>query len=258
EALDGRAADIVLVTDGIDSCGRDVCAMVRDWRARGVNVDVRVRGIGMDAQTVDAWSCLTAASSEALSDVQIPAPDPDASMHSSIELDDKYLGSLLPESLAWVWAFWLLLNSPIAVALIAGVGAWFLKSRVEEFVKDQGQERGETDEDAEVPNENSAISLSEDTFKIGSNNIQKLKDFIDQKMKNAPDGRRRRKYRNFSKYNYLAIIPIMAEDKVLNEKESDLLTKAFAAWQRYRTGRVRPVPDDVLKLVQEVVTALGA
>lgn len=56
--LDGRAADIILVTDGIDSCNRDVCALIRDWRARGVNTTVEVRSVGMSAETADHWSCL--------------------------------------------------------------------------------------------------------------------------------------------------------------------------------------------------------
>ncbi len=51
---------ILLITDGIESCDADPCALVSQWRAEARPVDVIVVGVGLSAAQARALSCMTA------------------------------------------------------------------------------------------------------------------------------------------------------------------------------------------------------
>lgn len=56
-----ETAEIVLITDGADSCSRNVCEVVDRWRLEGRHIQVRLHPIGMEPQSRDQLSCLSSA-----------------------------------------------------------------------------------------------------------------------------------------------------------------------------------------------------
>ncbi len=53
-----KTGDIVLITDGIETCNADPCALMRSWRARDIDINVHVVGLGLSAKEKDALSCI--------------------------------------------------------------------------------------------------------------------------------------------------------------------------------------------------------
>ena len=53
-----RSGELILITDGIETCNADPCALVRAWREKGVEIRVHVVGFGLDAQAKDAMRCI--------------------------------------------------------------------------------------------------------------------------------------------------------------------------------------------------------
>lgn len=56
--FDGREGEIILITDGIETCDADPCAMVRDWKSKGVKVNVHVVGFGLAEEEKSALQCI--------------------------------------------------------------------------------------------------------------------------------------------------------------------------------------------------------
>jgi Mg-chelatase subunit ChlD len=56
----GRGGDIVLISDGVESCGGDACALVRAWRRGGVPIRVHVIGLGLDEKSTAGLRCIAA------------------------------------------------------------------------------------------------------------------------------------------------------------------------------------------------------
>lgn len=54
-----RSGEIILVSDGIETCGEDPCALVREWRATGVDVRVHVVGLGLVDKERSAMECIS-------------------------------------------------------------------------------------------------------------------------------------------------------------------------------------------------------
>lgn len=73
----GGPGDILLISDGIETCDADPCELMREWKASNVNIRVHVVGVGLDDMERTAMSCiaeesggiyLDAESSDAFSD----------------------------------------------------------------------------------------------------------------------------------------------------------------------------------------------
>ncbi|MFN4100851.1 MAG: vWA domain-containing protein, partial [Pararhodobacter sp.] len=87
-----EAADIILVTDGLETCAGDPCALAARLAAEGIEIRAHVVGFGLTRVEVEALSCITeqtggmlfdtnsgAELAEALQQVSaaVPAPDPE-------------------------------------------------------------------------------------------------------------------------------------------------------------------------------------
>jgi hypothetical protein len=67
-ALEGAFADftadpahrnsVIILSSGVDSCGRDPCAAVRELEARGIHVDVHVIALGVDPDARGQLACI--------------------------------------------------------------------------------------------------------------------------------------------------------------------------------------------------------
>ena len=56
-----RAGEIILISDGIESCNADPCALVREWRSRNVKIRVHVVGLGLEEKDKGALRCISEA-----------------------------------------------------------------------------------------------------------------------------------------------------------------------------------------------------
>lgn len=56
-----RPGEIILVSDGIETCDEDPCALVREWRARNVDIRVHVVGLGLEDKERAAMQCISEA-----------------------------------------------------------------------------------------------------------------------------------------------------------------------------------------------------
>lgn len=53
-----RRGEIVLITDGIESCDADPCALMREWRGKNVDIRVHVVGFGVSGKEREALKCI--------------------------------------------------------------------------------------------------------------------------------------------------------------------------------------------------------
>lgn len=65
-----RGGEIILITDGIESCDADPCALIRKWRETNVRIKVHVVGFGLDEKSKDALKCLSEAAGTDYQDAQ--------------------------------------------------------------------------------------------------------------------------------------------------------------------------------------------
>ncbi len=89
--FDGRKGDILLISDGIETCDIDPCTLMDEWRDAGIQIRVHVVGVGLNEMERNAMSCVAETSGgkyfdvgsegelqEALNEaVEIPAGAPD-------------------------------------------------------------------------------------------------------------------------------------------------------------------------------------
>ena len=53
-----RSGEIILISDGIETCNADPCALVREWRNRDVEIRVHVVGLGLEEEARAAMQCI--------------------------------------------------------------------------------------------------------------------------------------------------------------------------------------------------------
>lgn len=53
-----RKSDIILITDGVESCDADPCALMEEWRDKDVGIRVHVVGLGLDEMGKAAMTCI--------------------------------------------------------------------------------------------------------------------------------------------------------------------------------------------------------
>ena len=56
-----RKGDILLISDGIETCDVDPCALMYDWREQGVTIRVHVVGVGLNEIEREAMMCVAEA-----------------------------------------------------------------------------------------------------------------------------------------------------------------------------------------------------
>ncbi len=54
----GGSGDILLISDGIETCDADPCDLMREWTASNVNIRVHVVGVGLDEIERTAMACI--------------------------------------------------------------------------------------------------------------------------------------------------------------------------------------------------------
>ena len=54
-----RQGDIVLITDGIETCNADPCALMKEWREKDIDIDVHVVGFGLEEKEKEALACIS-------------------------------------------------------------------------------------------------------------------------------------------------------------------------------------------------------
>lgn len=57
--LPQQRGEILLITDGVETCDADPCTLIERWRARGIDVRVHVVGVGLEHHQRQAMQCLT-------------------------------------------------------------------------------------------------------------------------------------------------------------------------------------------------------
>jgi hypothetical protein len=58
----GRSGEILLISDGIETCDADPCELVRSWRSSNVGIRVHVVGLGLSDLSRSAMQCIADAS----------------------------------------------------------------------------------------------------------------------------------------------------------------------------------------------------
>ncbi len=56
-----RSGSIILISDGIESCDADPCALVREWQDRDISISVHVVGLGLQGKDREAMQCIAEA-----------------------------------------------------------------------------------------------------------------------------------------------------------------------------------------------------
>lgn len=54
----GGSGDILLISDGIETCDADPCDLMREWKANNVNIRVHVVGVGLNEMERTAMACI--------------------------------------------------------------------------------------------------------------------------------------------------------------------------------------------------------
>ncbi len=62
EDFDGRPGDILLISDGIETCDADPCELVQAWRDNNIDIRVHVVGLGLTDLSRGAMQCISEAS----------------------------------------------------------------------------------------------------------------------------------------------------------------------------------------------------
>lgn len=68
-----RSGEIILISDGIESCNADPCALMREWKAKNVRIKVHVVGLGLDEKSKQALKCISDAAGTEYHDAQSAA-----------------------------------------------------------------------------------------------------------------------------------------------------------------------------------------
>lgn len=65
-----RKGDIILITDGLETCDIDPCELMREWQANKVSIKVHVVGLGLNDKEKAALQCVSEVSGTAYQDAQ--------------------------------------------------------------------------------------------------------------------------------------------------------------------------------------------
>ena len=65
-----RSGDIILISDGIETCDEDPCALVQAWRDKNVDIKVHVVGLGLEDKEKAAMQCISDAAGTEYQDAE--------------------------------------------------------------------------------------------------------------------------------------------------------------------------------------------
>jgi hypothetical protein len=65
-----RSGEIILISDGIESCNADPCALIREWKEKNIKIKVHVVGFGLDEKSKKALSCISEAAGTVYRDAE--------------------------------------------------------------------------------------------------------------------------------------------------------------------------------------------
>ncbi|MGI9295869.1 MAG: vWA domain-containing protein, partial [Pseudomonadales bacterium] len=60
--FNGRGGDILLISDGIETCDSDPCELIEAWGQQNIDIKVHVVGLGLNDMTRGAMQCIASAS----------------------------------------------------------------------------------------------------------------------------------------------------------------------------------------------------
>ncbi|HLG18036.1 MAG TPA: VWA domain-containing protein [Blastocatellia bacterium] len=90
-----RPGEIILISDGIESCEADPCALVREWKNKNVKIKVHVVGFGLGEKERQTLECISNAAGTQYHDAQ-----------SALTLADE-MGKIHKQAQAALAGFWL-------------------------------------------------------------------------------------------------------------------------------------------------------
>ena len=65
-----RSGQIILISDGIETCDADPCALVKAWKEKNINIQVHVVGLGLDEKSKASLQCISKAAGTEYHDAQ--------------------------------------------------------------------------------------------------------------------------------------------------------------------------------------------
>jgi len=68
-----RPGEIILISDGIETCDEDPCALMREWREKDIQIKVHVVGLGLDEKAKSAMQCIAEAAGTEYRDAESAA-----------------------------------------------------------------------------------------------------------------------------------------------------------------------------------------
>lgn len=96
QALDDfgdRSGEIILISDGIETCDEDPCALVQKWQEKNVKIKVHVVGLGLEEEEKVAMQCI----SEAAGTTYHDAESADALAEGLREIQEETIQEEIPE-----------------------------------------------------------------------------------------------------------------------------------------------------------------
>jgi len=84
----GAPGDILLISDGIETCDADPCDLMREWRASNVSIRVHVVGVGLNDMERRAMSCIAAESGGQYFDADSAEGFEDALSEASVAIEE--------------------------------------------------------------------------------------------------------------------------------------------------------------------------
>ncbi|GAB5535217.1 MAG: hypothetical protein Rubg2KO_14660 [Rubricoccaceae bacterium] len=133
--MDGRQGEIILITDGNETCDDDPCALVRSWREQDIAINVHVVGLGIEEKERGALQCIAEAAGTTYRDAS-----------SADELAED-LAQIRREAVTGTGGGEAL-SSGSAAFRVRGVDAEGTEHRVEGHLMQNGQERFPIDSDS--------------------------------------------------------------------------------------------------------------
>ena len=70
EDFGDRKGEIILITDGIETCDEDPCALVQAWKEQGIDINVHVVGFGLEEREKASLQCIAKASGTEYQDAE--------------------------------------------------------------------------------------------------------------------------------------------------------------------------------------------
>ena len=95
EDLGDRQGDILLISDGIESCDADPCDLVQSWRDSGIDIRVHVVGLGLTDMARGAMQCIADASGTTYFDAN-SAEDLGEAIELTVSSDPPDAGAVQP------------------------------------------------------------------------------------------------------------------------------------------------------------------